>query len=62
MTPCPMQRIVREIVSLPSRNSGKYRFSVACFVLKVCQDDLADLLLYPHPQMPKDCQQGLIAK
>ena len=62
MTPCPMQRIYSEIVPLPSRNSGKYRFSVACFVLKVYQDDLADLLLPPHPQVPINSQQGLVAK
>ena len=40
------------------RDSGKYTFSVACFMLELYQDDLADLLLPPQPKVPTGRQAG----
>ena len=40
------------------RDSGKYTFSVACFMLELYQDDLADLLLPPQPKVANNRQQG----
>ena len=39
------------------RDSGKYTFSVACFMLELYQDDLADLLLPPQPKAPNSGRQ-----
>ena len=67
MTPRPMHETISEILPLLSRNSGKYRFSrnsgkrrfrEACFMLKLYQNDMTDLLLPPHPMVPDNCQQG----
>lgn len=38
-------------LAAPRRDSGKYTFSVACYMLELYQDDLADLLLPVQPKV-----------
>jgi hypothetical protein len=33
-----------------NRDSGKYTFSISCFMLELYQDSLMDLLLPPQPK------------
>lgn len=45
-------RGIYELFNILDRDSGKYTFSVSCYMLELYQDDLADLLL----PVPKVCQ------
>ena len=38
-------RGITELFNILDRDSGKYTFSVSCYMLELYQDDLADLLL-----------------
>ncbi|CAK0740574.1 hypothetical protein CVIRNUC_001260 [Coccomyxa viridis] len=51
-------RGIHELFNVLDRDSGKYTFSVACFMLELYQDDLADLLLPPQPKVPTGRQAG----
>ncbi|KAK9917170.1 hypothetical protein WJX75_001536 [Coccomyxa subellipsoidea] len=44
-------RGIHELFNVLDRDSGKYTFSVSCYMLELYQDDLADLLL-PIPKQP----------
>lgn len=41
---------ITELFNILDRDSGKYTFSVSCYMLELYQDDLADLLLPPPPK------------
>ncbi|GFH29557.1 uncharacterized protein HaLaN_28241 [Haematococcus lacustris] len=43
-------RGVSELFKIINRDSGKYTFSVTCFMLELYQDSLMDLLLPPQPK------------
>ena len=43
-------RGIHELFNVLDRDSGKYTFSVSCYMLELYQDDLADLLL-PVPKV-----------
>lgn len=43
-------RGIHELFNVLDRDSGKYTFSVSCYMLELYQDDLADLLL-PIPKV-----------
>lgn len=43
-------RGITELFNILDRDSGKYTFSVSCYMLELYQDDLADLLLPPQPK------------
>lgn len=38
-------RAIHELFNIVARDSGKYSFSISCYMLELYQDDLADLLL-----------------
>jgi hypothetical protein len=42
-------------VQIINRDSGKYNFSVSCYMLELYQDSLMDMLL---PPPPKSARQG----
>ena len=42
-------RGIQELFHILDRDSGKYTFSVSCFMLELYQDDLQDLLLPVAP-------------
>ena len=50
--------VLSDILDCACRDSGKYTFSVSCFMLELYQDDLADLLLPPQPKVPTGRQAG----
>lgn len=43
-------RGITELFNILDRDSGKYTFSVSCYMLELYQDDLADLLLPAQPK------------
>ena len=45
-------RGIHELFRVLDRDSGKYSFSVSCYMLELYQDDLSDLLLPVQPRMP----------
>ncbi len=38
-------RAINELFNIVDRDSGKYSYSISCYMLELYQDDLADLLL-----------------
>lgn len=50
--------MLSDFLDCACRDSGKYTFSVSCFMLELYQDDLADLLLPPQPKVPTGRQAG----
>lgn len=51
-------RGITELFNILDRDSGKYTFSVSCYMLELYQDDLADLLL-PASQKQQGPQKVL---
>jgi hypothetical protein len=55
-------RGVGELFRVIERDSGKYTFSVSCYMLELYQDTLADLLLPPQPKTLRPDVQRLEIK
>ena len=53
-------RGITELFNILDRDSGKYTFSVSCYMLELYQDDLQDLLLQvPKGTQKVGCQDGI---
>ena len=53
-------RGITELFNILDRDSGKYTFSVSCYMLELYQDDLQDLLLLvPKGTQKVGCQCGV---
>lgn len=52
-------RGITELFNILDRDSGKYTFSVSCYMLELYQDDLADLLVQQHSKGPHKVSTGL---
>ena len=52
-------RGITELFNILDRDSGKYTFSVSCYMLELYQDDLADLLVQQQSKGPHKVSTGL---
>ena len=52
-------RAITELFNILDRDSGKYTFSIRCYMLELYQDDLQDLLL-PQAKGPGGQKVGVV--